>query len=1115
MEGKITSVSGSVVVVSDLEDLKMNDIVFVGDKNLVGEIVKIEGSNAIVQVYEDTSGLRIGESATDTKEPLSVELGPGLIGSIFDGIQRPLDKILNEEGTFMGSGIKVNSLDREKKWHFKPKTEIGKEVNPGEEIGEVKETSLIKHKVLIPGNKKGKIKKIVEEGDYTIEETIAIIENEGKTEEIKLMTKWPVRIPRPVKEKLPPNIPLLTGQRVIDTMFPIAMGGTAAVPGPFGSGKCITGDTPIALATGEIKKIETIYHESFSKGEVVYENKNETLIRLNAPLKLYSFYNGKVAESESRFIYKGKSDSVLKIKTRTGRMTKVTPVHKLFKLNESGEIKETPAKDLREGDYIVSIRKIKQETQEQKIDVYMLEDARTEDNDIKENLKRMVKAARKQKLKINLDKRILQELTRNNMNPAPKLSWIKEIYSAFSASPPKISVVRGERYGKNIKIPEKMDEELSEFIGLYIAEGYIREEETVVFTNSDAVLLNRFLYLTKKLFGIDGRIERQKNKVTNAIINSVILSKFIKQLMNGGYADTKYVPEFVLKADDKILSAFLKGYYLGDGSYYKGQIELSTASKRLQLELSYILTRLGIMHSLKTGKSLSKNYRNRVFIRNLDELNRVYNVLKCHDENYEKIEKIKNYIDSKVYSYTSIGIVPLSKSGIKSIYKKYSNYAKLKSNGIEISNYVGEEENFSANSFKRFVETISSSSGNEKQLQYMNNLYGLLDFIYFDKITEIKKIKGPLDVYDFVTPEFGSNFVGGEGAMLLHNTVIQHQLAKWSDADVIVYVGCGERGNEMTEILTTFPELKDPKSGKPIMDRTILIANTSNMPVAAREASIYTGITLAEYYRDMGYSVAVMADSTSRWAEALRELSGRLEEMPGEEGYPAYLGRRIGEFYERSGRAKLLSGKVGSATIIGAVSPPGGDISEPVSQNTLRVTRVFWALDASLANARHFPSINWLNSYSLYTDGLDEWYRKNIAEDWPELRNKALATLQKEAEINEIVQLVGYDALPESDKLILDVAKILREDYLQQNAYDDVDTYASSNKQYKMLKIINEIFDTEKAAIEKHVPMEKLQNPIIKETVARLRYTKEEEIDEKIKDIEKALEEIKKITAET
>jgi len=270
-------------------------------------------------------------------------------------------------------------------------------------------------------------------------------------------------------------------------------------------------------------------------------------------------------------------------------------------------------------------------------------------------------------------------------------------------------------------------------------------------------------------------------------------------------------------------------------------------------------------------------------------------------------------------------------------------------------------------------------------------------------------------------------------------TVVQHQLSKWADSDVVVYVGCGERGNEMTEILTTFPELQDPRSGKPLMERTILIANTSNMPVAAREASIYTGITIAEYYRDMGYNVALMADSTSRWAEALREISGRLEEMPGEEGYPAYLGRRISEFYERSGNARILSPdeRYGSVTIVGAVSPPGGDISEPVSQNTLRVTRVFWALDAGLASRRHFPSINWLRSYSLYQQDLAKWYEENVSPEWGNLYSEAMATLQKEAELQEVVQLVGYDALPEREKAILNLARMIREDFLQQSAFDE------------------------------------------------------------------------------
>ncbi len=1068
MEGKVIGISGSVVTVSDLEDPKMNNIVFIGENELVGEIVKIEGKNAIVQVYEDTSGLRIGEKAIDSREPLSVELGPGLIGSIFDGIQRPLDKILNKEGTFIGSGIKVNSLDREKKWHFKPKVEEGKAVEPGEEIGEVKETSLIKHRVLVPVNQKGIIKKIAEEGDYTIDETIAVLENDKKTEEIKLITKWPVRTARPVKEKLSPTVPLLTGQRVVDTMFPVAMGGTAAVPGPFGSGKCVLGETPVLLANGEIKSIEEIYKENEKDSDIEYQDENETLLRLKNPLKLFSMYGGKVKESKSKFLYKGKSDSVIRIKTKTGREAKITPVHKLFKLDGAG-IKEESAENLRKGDYIIAIRKFEVNKEIQKIDLYeYLFDARTIDKNILLKMKDLLKNVKIQ-----------------------------------------------DGAGKLMKIPRYVDENFAEFIGLFVAKGYIRGRNTIVFTNSDNKLIKRFNFLVKDLFGLKSTLEIQKDRIPNALVNSAILVKLIRRLINAKNASEKYIPNVIMKANNKILAAFIRGYFLGDGSFYGGSIEFSTASKKLQIQLSYTLTRLGIINSMHSEKVKGYNDKNRVYIRNLKELKKFYQNINDSHQKYEKINRIINYIKSKDSSYTSIDLMPLNSNYVENLYKKYPNYSELKEKGIEITNYTSGNENFTVDSFNKFLSTISNpNSEGTLELQNLVEIQKMLDYVYFDKITEIEETKGPFDVYDVVTPEFGSNFIGGNGAILLHNTVIQHQLAKWSDADVIVYVGCGERGNEMTEILTTFPELKDPKSGKPLMDRTILIANTSNMPVAAREASIYTGITLAEYYRDMGYSVAVMADSTSRWAEALRELSGRLEEMPGEEGYPAYLGRRIGEFYERAGRARILSGKIGAATLIGAVSPPGGDISEPVSQNTLRVTRVFWALDASLANARHFPSINWLNSYSLYTDELDQWYRKNIAQDWPELRDKSIATLQKEAEINEIVQLVGYDALPESDKLTLDIAKMLREDYLQQNAFDETDTYASVSKQYKMLKVINEVFDAEKAALNRNVPIEKLQSIQIKPKIARLRYTKEEEIDDKLKEIEKDIEEIKKMSME-
>ncbi|WP_308574628.1 V-type ATP synthase subunit A, partial [uncultured Methanosphaera sp.] len=334
-------------------------------------------------------------------------------------------------------------------------------------------------------------------------------------------------------------------------------------------------------------------------------------------------------------------------------------------------------------------------------------------------------------------------------------------------------------------------------------------------------------------------------------------------------------------------------------------------------------------------------------------------------------------------------------------------------------------------------------------------------------------------------------------------TVTQQQLAKWADADIVVYIGCGERGNEMTEVLIEFPELEDPKTGNPLMDRTVLIANTSNMPVAAREACVYTGITIAEYFRDMGYDVALMADSTSRWAEAMRELSGRLEEMPGEEGYPAYLASRLAQFYERAGRVTTIGDHAAesSITIVGAVSPPGGDLSEPVTQNTLRIAKVFWALDASLADRRHFPSINWLNSYSLYVDSITGWWNEQIGSDWRELRDRAMALLQKESELEEIVQLVGPDALPQKDRVTLEAARMLREDFLQQNAFDDTDTYCSPIKQYNMLKTIL-LYDTAaQAALADGADANKLVNLDVRVDLDRMKYIPEDEFMGRVEEI--------------
>ena len=581
MQGRIVKVSGPLILAENMADSKMFDVVRVGEKKLIGEIIELRGDKASIQVYEETSGLGPGDVVESTYAPLSVELAPGLIEGIFDGIERPLLKIYEKYGDRISRGIAVNNIDHEKKWDFEPCVNVGDYVETGDFLGEVQETAAVKHKIMVPFGVKGTVAKI-KRGSFNITETIAeISDSNGKTS-VSMLQKWPVRRGRPYIGKASPSMPMVTGQRVIDTLFPIARGGVAAVPGPFGSGK----------------------------------------------------------------------------------------------------------------------------------------------------------------------------------------------------------------------------------------------------------------------------------------------------------------------------------------------------------------------------------------------------------------------------------------------------------------------------------------------------------------------------------------------------TVVQHQLAKWADADIIVYIGCGERGNEMTDVLNEFPELKDPKTGEPLMKRTVLIANTSDMPVAAREASIYTGITIAEYFRDMGYNVAIMADSTSRWAEALREMSGRLEEMPGEEGYPAYLSSRLAEFYERAGIVNVLCSdgkRVGSVTAIGAVSPQGGDLSEPVSQATLRIVKVFWGLSSALAYKRHFPAIDWLISYSLYADRLGEWYTDNVAADFIKLRAFAMNILQEEAELDEIVRLVGADALSFKDRLTMETAKTIREDYLHQNAFHEVDTYTSLTKQYKMLKLIYDFHRLGQDAVSKGADFNELISLPVKEKIGRAKYIPEQEmkrldeIDKEICDVLKGV----------
>ena len=405
------------------------------------------------------------------------------------------------------------------------------------------------------------------------------------------------------------------------------------------------------------------------------------------------------------------------------------------------------------------------------------------------------------------------------------------------------------------------------------------------------------------------------------------------------------------------------------------------------------------------------------------------------------------------------------------------------------------------------VAVLSTADG-DKELTLMQHWPVRRGRPYQKKLPPVKPLVTGQRVIDTFFPIAKGGVAAVPGPFGSGKTVIQHQLAKWAEADIVVYIGCGERGNEMTDVLNEFPELKDPKTGKSLMERTVLIANTSDMPVAAREASIYTGITIAEYFRDMGYSVALMADSTSRWAEALREMSGRLEEMPGEEGYPAYLGSRLAQFYERAGHVVSLGkeGREGALSVIGAVSPPGGDISEPVSQATLRIVKVFWGLDSALAYKRHFPAINWLTSYSLYVDNMANWFNEEVAADWMEDRQKMMTILQEEAELNEIVQMVGMDALSPTDRLKMEAARSIREDFLHQNSFHEIDTYTPLRKQYLMMKLVLAFYEKSVDALNKGADMNALIAMPVREKIGRYKYTTDADIESEYKNVEEELD---------
>ena len=586
--GKINKIAGPLVVAEEMRGCNMYDVVRVGELGLIGEIIQLNNDNAVIQVYEDTSGIRPGEKVVSDRAPLSVELAPGLLTKIFDGVQRPLDAIEAKSGAFIGKGVNVSSIDRNKKWKFHAEKKVnGTNVSEGEIIGHVDETELIKHYIMVPYGVQGKLTGL-KEGTFTVEDTIATVETKKGPVKITMLQKRYVRMPGRVVEKLQSDTPLITGQRVIDLFFPVAKGGAAGIPGPFGSGKCVSGDTPVLLSHGDIRTMKSIYETSLKDIQTIQKTDTETIINVNEQVPVFSFVGSKVSKSSSGIVYKGMSDSLISIKTRTGREVRVTPVHKLFKICEDGTIKEVMAKDMKKGDFISAVRRFDQNyTVDQNIDVYELDEFRIVDGEIIDFLQNALLEAKDKNIKVNIPYYVQYNLLKHHISP--KLKWAKEICIATFKFLPKPELIKGEKHSRPTHIPHKVSMELAEFLGYYVSEGCIRGDSTLVFTNSDERLLDRFLQLAKDVFYLDGKKEYQSNKTPNVLIFSNVLVEFIKKIDAGKIANTKRIPSIIMSSSNKCVASFFRSYYLGDGSYYEGTIELCTASKDMQL-WAFLLT---------------------------------------------------------------------------------------------------------------------------------------------------------------------------------------------------------------------------------------------------------------------------------------------------------------------------------------------------------------------------------------------------------------------------------------------------------------------------------------------------------------------------------------------
>jgi len=1127
-QGVIVKVSGPLVVAEGIPDAKMYDVVRVGREKLIGEIIELDGDLASIQVYEETAGLKPGDPVETTGAPLSVELGPGLIEAIYDGIQRPLELIQTQWGFFIKRGAEIPALSRQKKWAFKPAVKRGDRVFPGDVIGMVRETTLVEHKILVPPGVEGTVEEI-KAGDFTVTETVCVLQTAEGRKELTLAQRWPVRKARPYSEKLPPKEPLITGQRVIDALFPIAKGGTACVPGPFGSGKCLVGSMPVLLASGEIVPIEEIYEKYaalFGEKILLTGDGIERIVEGSELPEIITFNGRGFVKAKPSLLYSSVAPATVRVITRGGRVCETTANHEYHVLGLDWKVRRVQAAELKPGDRILVPRRIDLAAQECRVNAFELlgddpsiyvADEHVLDQFVgllyQLNSKGELKAVAAH-LGLNVVA-LYNYMARRNMPPLPVVKGVFA-YCKQDTAGLTLREITTKTSGKPIRLPERIDEEFAEFLGLVASDGTI-DYDYVGLRNTDRIVLERFAELARRLFGIEAMVCEHGEDYR---LSSRALARFIAKILGATPGRSRKaeqgVPAAIMIADEKVVAAYLRGYFHGDGSVSKRELYFPTISASMALGLSLLLLRLGIIYRIELHKRGRIHYR--VFIPGTDYCRRFLEMISPISE-AKRTARARQMIAKSQFTKLGIDAVPLNGQLPKLLRElKVTQQARDKAK-FHLYDYqiTGRIPTAKLHALAGVLEQRPQIPTKERQetLADLMRLTKLLQHVYLDEVKAVEFDPNPKRVYDFMVPET-HNFVASFGWIINSNTVIQHQLSKWADADIIVFVGCGERGNEMTDVLMEFPELKDPRTGEPLMKRTVLIANTSNMPVAAREASVYTGITIAEYFRDMGYSVALMADSTSRWAEAMREISGRLEEMPGEEGYPAYLGSRTADFYARAGRVICLGKpeREGSLSIIGAVSPPGGDLSEPVTQNTLRIVKVFWSLEDKLAYRRHFPAINWLTSYSLYAEPLDAYYAQKLGREWLELRKEAMRLLQVEAELEEIVRLVGVEALSPSDRLSLETARSIREDFLMQNAFDEIDTYTSLQKQLRLLRVIIRFYELGKQAIAQGAPIEKLIELPGRENIAHAKFIPEDQLkrfDELERQLEQQFEELSKV----